>query len=175
MPLNATYIFYLLLVTLSAYTTAGLLASMNVSTIHQRLRVVVSERLIGGVLAGLGTLILFRGIGVIINALTGQATPPVTELAVTISDFLIAPAWVIGGVLLWRRQAFGYVIGTGLLSQASMLFIGLIMVLILQPLLTNTAFRFADLLVVFVMGMVCFIPFALLMLGVISKQALVAP
>jgi len=46
-----------------------------------------------------------------------------TELALHISDFLITPAWIIGGVLLWRRKEFGYVIGLGLLFQASMLFI----------------------------------------------------
>ena len=32
---------------------------------------------------------------------------------------MLAPAWVIGGVLLWRREPLGYVTGLGLLCLAS--------------------------------------------------------
>ena len=79
-----------------------------------------------GILAGLGLLFFLRVIGVMVNALTSQTPIAETELALHASDFLITPAWVIGGVLLWRRKEFGYVTGLGLLFQASMLFIALI-------------------------------------------------
>ncbi len=77
------------------------------------------------------------------------------------ADLLVTPVWVIGGILLWRRQAFGYVLGTGLLFQASMLFVGLLGFFVLQPQLAGTPFRAADFAVILVMGLVCFVPFGL--------------
>ncbi len=35
----------------------------------------------------------------------------------------ITPAWITGGIRLWRRQALGYLSGTGLLFQARCLFV----------------------------------------------------
>jgi hypothetical protein len=95
---------------------------------------------------------------------------PKTELALLVTDFLISPAWVIGGLLLWRRQALGYVSGTGLLFQASMLFIGAIAVLALQPFLVDTPLLLADIIALIVMGAVCFIPFGLFVRGVVKSS-----
>jgi hypothetical protein len=137
--------------------------------VKQRLNGRVPERVAGGILAGLGALFFLRVIGEIIGALIDQAVIPETELALLVTDFLITPAWIIGGALLWRRQALGYVVGTGLLFQASMLFIGLIMLMLLQPLLTSTPLALIDIVVVFVMGLVCFIPFGLFVRGVVKS------
>jgi hypothetical protein len=126
----------------------------------------VPERAGGGVLAGLGLLIFARVVGVLVDAIINQTPVATTERALHISDFVLAPAWVIGGVLLWRREALGYVTGLGLLFQASMLFIGLIFILILEPFMTEAQCALSDVLAVFVMGMVCFIPFAGFLRGV---------
>ena len=83
------------------------------------------------------------------------------------SDFVVAPALVVGGVLLWRRKAFGYVVDLGLLFQASMLFIGLIVFLLVQPFLTAAPFALVDIVVVSILGMICFVPFALFARGVL--------
>jgi hypothetical protein len=139
--------------------------------VQQRLTGSVPERAAGGILAGLGLLFFLRVIGVIINALTCQTLITKTELALHVSDFLITPAWVIGGVLLWRRKAFGYVTGLGLLFQASMLFIGLIIFLFLRPLLTAAPFVLIDVIVIFILGLICFIPFALFVRGVLSGRS----
>jgi uncharacterized membrane protein len=106
----------------------------------------------GSVLAGLGILFFVRVTGVIVNALISQTPVAAAELALHVSDFMITPAWVIGRVLLWRREPLGYVTGLGLLFQASMLFIGLIFVLILRPFITAAQFVPSELLVIFVMG-----------------------
>ena len=82
----------------------------------------------------------------------------------------MSPSWIIGGVLLWRRKALGYVVGLGLLFQASMLFIGLITLFLLQPLISGNRFRPNDVLVVFAMGLICFVPFALFARGATLKQ-----
>ena len=170
MPLSWVFLLYLTLVTSSAYTLIGLVASVGGEAVQQRLTGAVPEKLSGGILIGLGGLIFIRVVGVIAGALTRQTTVAATELSVLISDFLLAPASIIGGVLLWRRQALGYVVGAGLLFQSSMLFIGLIVFLFLQPLLTTAPFVLADVIVVFVMGLICFIPFGLFVRGVTSKE-----
>jgi hypothetical protein len=55
-----------------------------------------------------------------VDALISQTPVAAAELALHIAGFFIAPALVIGGVLLWRREALGYVTGLGLLFQTSM-------------------------------------------------------
>lgn len=170
MPLNGMFLLYLTLVALSVYTMTGLVASIDGKAVQQQLVGVVPERVAGGALAGLGGLFFLQVIVVIAGALINQTPIAAVELALHISDFLIAPAWVIGGVLLWRRQAFGYVVGAGLLFQGSMLFIGLIVFMFLQPLLTDSPFLWVDTIVVFIMGLICFVPFALFIRGIVSNR-----
>ena len=170
MPLNVAFLLHLALVTLSVYTIIGLVASIDGKAVQQRLTGAVPERLAGGVLAGLGLLFFLRVIGVMVNALTSQTPIAETELALHTSDFLISPALVIGGVLLWRRKEFGYVTGLGLLFQVSMLFIGLIIFLLLQPFLTAAPFVLVDVVVIFTMGLICFIPLAFFVRGVVSNR-----
>jgi len=166
MPLNVAFLLHLVLVTLSVYTLIGLIAGIDGEAVKQRLAGAVPERLAGGVLVGLGLLFLLQVIGAILTALSSQTSIAETELALHISDFMIAPALVIGGALLWRREEFGYVSGLGLLFQTSMLFIGLIMFLLLQPLLTTAPFALADVVVIAIMGLICFVPFGLFVRGV---------
>lgn len=59
--------------------------------------------------------------------------------------------------------------GLGMLFQGSMLFIALITFLLLQPFLANEPFAIADIVVIFAIGLICFIPFALSVRGVIAK------
>jgi hypothetical protein len=114
---------------------------------------------------------LVRVVAVLVGALASQTPMARTELAPNISDFLIAPSSVVGGILLWRRKAFGYAIGLGLLFQTSTLFIGLIVFLLLQPLVTAVPFALTDIVVVFVMGLVCFVPSILFVRGAVSKHS----
>jgi len=171
MPLNAAFLFHLTLVMLSAYTLIGLVASIDRERVRQRLTGSVPERLAGGILAGFGILFFLRVIGVMVRALIRQAPFTEIEFALNTSDYLITPAWVICGVLLWQRKEFGYVAGLGLLFQASMLFIGLIISLVLQPFLSAAAFAPVDVVVVFVMGLISFIPLALFVRGVVSGRS----
>jgi hypothetical protein len=169
MPLSWVYLFYITLFGLSLYTMIGFVTNIDGKAVQRRLAGLVPERFAGGVLVGLSTLFLLRAIFEMAGSLINQALSSDTELALLVVDFLIAPAWIIGGVLLWRRQSLGYVGGTGLLFQTSMLFIGLIVILFLQPMLTNAAFSLTDIIVVFIMGLICFIPFALFVRGVVKS------
>jgi hypothetical protein len=153
---------------LSAYTIIGLVANIDGSSVKGQLSDYVPERLAGGVITGLGLLFLIRVLAVMILAITNQTEIDRVELSVLIADFLVSPAMIVGGIFLWRKKALGYVSGTGLLFQLSMLFIGLIIFMILQPLITAAPFILIDIIVVLLMGLVCFIPFGLFLRGVIS-------
>lgn len=168
LPLTAGLVLALLLLALSVYATIGLVASIDGSIVQRRLQGTVPEKLAGGVLFGLGSAFLLRTIGVLIQALLGQASVSEADLAVLASDFLTAPASIVGGVLLWRRKALGYVAGAGLLFQVSMLFAGLIAFLLLQPLMTNAPFLLADTLIVSVMALIAFVPAGLFVRGVVT-------
>ena len=58
---------------------------------------------------------------------------------------------------------------TSLLFQASMLFIGLLAFFLLLPMVAGVPFPMEDFVVILVMGLICFVPFALFVRGVLSK------
>jgi hypothetical protein len=166
MPFTWPCAVYLALVALSLYALVGLLTSLDFPAIKDRLAGAVHERIAGGVLAGLGLLFFVWRCALLAQALAGQAALVGPELAVVVADLLVMPAWVVGGVLLWRRRAFGYAVGAGLLFQGSMLFIGLLVFFVLQPYLASVPFPAADFVVICVMGLVCFVPFGLFWRGI---------
>ena len=169
-PLNWASLFYLILIILSVYAIIKLFTFINVEKIQQHLIGVVHEKIVGAILVVLGLLFMFQAAGAMIDPLINNLQITGIDLAVHISDFAISPFLVIGGIQLWRQKAFGYVSGIGLLFQASMLFIGLIIFLIIEPLLTKTPFLLIDIIVVSIMGLIAFIPLTLFIRGVSAKN-----
>jgi hypothetical protein len=167
MPVSWMFMAYLLLIVMSAYTIMGILAGIDHGAVKAHLQGRVPRRLSAGVLVILGGAMFLRVFYVFGSALIGASELPLTELAVLLPDALLSPAWVIGGLLLWRERPLGYTAGLGLLFQTSMLFVGLIIVLFLQPILTEATFSLADVIVVGLMGSVTFVPTALYVRGVV--------
>ncbi len=170
MPLGLPFLLHLTLVGMSVYTMVALVVAIDAQAVQQRLSGVVPERLSAGVMTGLGVLFLLRVIGTIVDTFSSGASIPQTELALHVADFLLSPALIIGGISLWQRIAFGYAAALGLLFDASMLFVGLIVFLLIQPLITNADFAFVDVLVISLMGLICFIPFGLFVRGVMRSE-----
>ena len=160
---------YLALVLLSTSSILDLLKSIDKKSVQEQLSGGVPVRTAGWVLVGFGVLFTFRAIGMIAEASTNQTMLPISELSV-FADIAISIVWIVGGVLLLRRSPLGYVSGLGLLFVGSMLFVGLIMFLLLQPVLTDAPFSLVDIVVVFIMGLVCFVPFGLFVRGVASTE-----
>jgi hypothetical protein len=169
MPLTVLFPVYVLLVALSAYTTISLVASIDAGSVQQRLSGAVPERLCGGILFALGVLFLLLASSTIAGPLVNQTRVTEIELGVAVADVVMVPAFIIGGALLWQRRPLGYVGGTGLLFLLSMLFVGLIAILLLQPVLTDTPLPVTDIMVLLVMGSPCFIAFALFLRGIAAK------
>jgi len=170
MPPGLPFLLHLVLVSLSVYTMIALVAAMDTNAVQERLNSAVSERLAGGVLVGMGVLFVLRVIALIVESLSSGVPIAETDMAVNVADFFLSPALIIGGVSLWQRKNFGYIVGLGLLFNASMLFIGLIVFLLIQPLITNAPFALVDVVVILGMGSICFIPTVLFMRGVIKNR-----
>jgi hypothetical protein len=170
LPLNWGFLLSLLLLALSAYTMAGLVASIDGETIQQRLVDNVPERIAGGALTVSGITFALLAIGTITNGIVSQTPIGASELALQVSDFIVSVAWIIGGILLWRGEPLGYVTGAGLLFQASMLFVGLLVYLALQPVLTATPFPLTDFVAISVMGLIVFVPFGRFVRGIVSQM-----
>ncbi len=175
MPPDAIYPGYLTLVLASGYAIIGLFFAIDGNAVRERLAGAVPERLCGGILAGLAGLFLLRAAGGLLDSIVNRTPVAAAILAVNVSDLVVSPVWIGGGILLWRHKPLGYAGGLGFLFSLSMLFIGLIAVMILQPLLTAAPFDAAGVLMVAVMGLVCFIPFALFLRGAISGTKKPAP
>ncbi len=151
-------IFYLILIVLSGVAVYFVIKAINPDTIQPYLTGKVHEKLTGGVLTGLGGLFFLRGVGQVIGGLSGQTFLSSPEIAVLVADLVITPLWIAGGILIWRHHPLGYLTAGGLLFQASLLFVSLLVFFILQPVLLGVPFATTDFIVIFGMGLICFIP-----------------
>jgi hypothetical protein len=161
---------YVLIVLLSVYTIYRLLSGVDSLSVQEQIAGKVPERFAGSVLAGFGILFFFWRGSLAVQSMMGLAILSKPEFATAITDAILAPAWVIVGVLLWRKQAFGYISGGGLLFQFNMLFIGLYVYFALQPILAGVPFPINDFFAVFVMGLVCLVPFILFTRGILNSK-----
>lgn len=163
-PFGVLFLPYLLLVSLSACTLIGLVASVDGEAVRQRLSGSVPARVSGGILLGLAILIIARQTALITTALIRQAQVGAGELAVWIDDFAVAcPALLVVGVQLWRRRALGYVGGGGLFLAYGVLAIGLI-----PGMISASPIDVGGIIVVLVMAAVCLAPFAFFVRGATS-------
>jgi hypothetical protein len=97
-------------VTLSAFTLIGLLATIDGSVVRERLNR-TPVRWVGGALTVIG-LLAYAG-------LAANAASTLAEVGARghwVTDWTVGtPVLVLGGVLLWRRLPLGYVAAPGLL------------------------------------------------------------
>jgi len=167
-PINPFTFMYFILIILSTYTIFDILKRINGQSVKARLEGKVPAKFGGGFLVIFGAAFLFRAAGMLSRVIREQAALPSLETGVLVADAILSFLWIAGGVILLKRAPLGFVSGLGLLFAASMLFIGLILFLLIQPLLTDVRFMVSDVLVVFLMGLVCFIPFLLFARGTVS-------
>lgn len=172
-PFGVLFLLYVPLVTLSAYATVALLASVDGEAVRRRLAGVVPARIIGGILVVLALLTFGQdATGALVTALAGDA--PVDSVArhVWISDLALqAPAVLTVGVLLWLRRPLGYATGAGLLFQYGLSAVGFVFSMALAAVLTGSAFDIATSVVLLVFGAVCFVPLVFFLRGARASGA----
>jgi hypothetical protein len=160
---------YISLVLLSTYIIFDLLRSIDKKFVKDQLTGEVPVKTTGWFLVFFGSMFLIRSIGMLAPTIPSQTLLPVSEVGTLVADLVLSTLWIAGGTMLLRRMALGFVSGLGLLFSASMLFVGLVIFLLLQPVLTDAPFVLFDVIVVLILGLICCIPFFLFLRGTLSK------
>jgi hypothetical protein len=120
---------------------------------------------VGATLAGLGVAFLAFAAGSLAASAArgGEAGP---GEAVFAADLLVSPAWIVGGVALARRTAFGYAVALALLAQLAAAFTAVVLVVAVAPLATGAALATTDLVVLLAMSLVAVAPLVAFVRGV---------
>lgn len=150
---------HLILILACTFAIYTIFSHLDSQTVKARLEGTVPAKFSGWVLTGFGAFFSIRAVGISANSLIQGTAIPVSEVGVLVADMILSILLVAGGVLLLRSKAIGVSAGLGLLYAASMLFVGLIVLMGVQAVLNQTTFPFIDILVVALMGSLCFIPF----------------
>lgn len=169
-PLSIFTLLNFVLVFLAGYTLIDLLTRLDHEAVKARLEGSIPRKWSGWLLLVMG--IGFFGFALYnnINAFLVGDPLPLGEQVTSLSDMLVSSLWVGGGILLLRNKGLGYTAGLGLLIAVSSLFIGLILFFFLAPLIVGTPFDWVDVVTVFVMGLICFIPTGIYWRGVVKGE-----
>jgi hypothetical protein len=170
MPFGWVILLYTLLTMLSAYTVFILMKAIEWNKVKDKLAGKIPEKFSGGFLVFFGIAFFLLALSVITGANADQGTVSLPDIGVSIADTVLSALLVIGGILLFSRKSLGYVSGMGLLFAASILFIGVILIVLLQPVLTDAPFVLEDVIVLSGMALIYFIPAGLFMCGVLSSE-----
>jgi hypothetical protein len=171
-PFGVLFLPYLLLVTLSAYATIDLMASIDGAAVRQQLTGVVPAKAAGGVLVGFTGLFVVINVVNIVTAATSDPAGTLDLVPVWIADFVtVIPTCLIGGFLLWRRKPLGYIAGAGLLLLYSLLFIGVAAVLAFPAVYDTRPIDMSGFVTMLACGLICLILLALFARGMVSGRS----
>jgi hypothetical protein len=163
-------LFNLGLVILSAISLGLYIRSVDHQEVKNQLERSVWVRFPGWTLIIFGGGFFLLACYQIVNGLRNGSIPPMGENAVSLADMVVSILWLIGGVGLLKKRAFGYSLGLGLLSVTCTLFIGLISFLLLAPLVVARSFNVSEVLQVLGMSLVGILPTALYWRGVVKRR-----
>ena len=170
-PFNILFLPYIALVTLSAYTIIGLVASIDGEEVRQRLSGKVPVRTTGGMFILIAILFIAVDMFLIVTTLASRSPVSSTSYASWVTDFTIQlPALLLVGILLWRHEALGYVAAPGLLVQGAVLNAGYAIVLVIEALFTSSPINAPFVALVFGIGAISFILLALFVRGAARGQ-----
>ena len=116
------------------------------------------HRVAGMILALLGATFAVRAVIEMLAVATSGAEFNAAAFPVLVADLLIAPAWIVVGVMLAVNRPFGRRAGQAAAFHMAMLFIGLLLLLVLQPMVTGAAFNVEDFAVVAGMAVIGTLP-----------------
>jgi hypothetical protein len=152
-PLNVLFLPYVFLVALSAYTTIGVVANIDGEAIQRRLSDRVPARVTGGMLLLVGLLFIVVDVVLVVSAIAGGGPVEPMTYASWVTDFVVQlPALLVVGLLLWRREALGYVAAPGLLLQGGVLNAGFAVVLVIQAIFARSSLSVPFVALVFLIG-----------------------
>ena len=118
----------------------------------------------------LSVLFLFLALNGLVGHIRGNALLHRPELGLMIADLVLSVMMISGSVLVIRRGSMGYVCGGGILFTYVMLFVGLIVIMLVQPGLLGVEMDVEGMAVIGGMAIVVVVPFALFILGICKKN-----
>lgn len=162
-PFSALFLGYVAIVALSAYTTIGMVLSIDGDIVRQRLSGAVRPKLVGGLLMGLALLTVGQDAsGAVATALAGGTLIVPLARGVWVADLTLGvPAMLIVGGLLWRRVSLGYVAAAGLLLSFGVTSVVIGAMVALQPALTGAPIDGATVMGLLIFGAVSLTPLLL--------------
>jgi hypothetical protein len=115
---NALFLTYIAIVSTSLYGLLSLLFNTDPETLKASFGPRTPTRLVGGFLVGYSLLFALMWVGLsLTSAVAGTRPDEVTHSVVAIDCTVLLPLLFFGGLLLWRRGAWGYVLGGFLLVK----------------------------------------------------------
>lgn len=167
LPFNVLFIPYLILATLSIYTIIVLIASIDSEQVRQKLKGYVPIRTAGAILFAIACLLIINLTYEVVIALINQSKVDQLDIAHWIADFVVGiPSVIIIGFSMIRGKALGYTLGISLLLFLSVIFFGVVPVLIVKGIITNNPIEVIGIVVVLASSMICFIPLLFFIRGI---------
>jgi hypothetical protein len=115
---NALFLVYIAIVSTSLYGLLSLLFSTDPEALKARFDPRMPTRLVSSFLVGYSLLFVLMWVGMSLSsAAAGTQPDEVTHSVVAIDCTVLLPLLFFGGLLLWRRDAWGYVLGGFLLVK----------------------------------------------------------
>ncbi len=158
LPLGLNTLMYILLLGLMALNAYQVLRIQDLMQIFQKVRNRVPARFGGWFLSIFGIIFFGRSAAFFWESMAGSTSLPLVEIGVLVADAFLSLVLISGGVLLIRHKPLGYVAGPGLMLAVSALFLGVIVLVLLQPFFTGTLLDLEALLTLLVMSLIFWIP-----------------
>ncbi len=115
---NALFLIYIAIVSASLYGLLSVLFAIDAEALKARFGAWTPTRLIGGFFIGISLLfVLMWGAMSISSAVAGARPDEVLRSVVIIDCAVLLPLLFFGGLKLWRREPWGYVLGGLLLTK----------------------------------------------------------
>lgn len=156
---------YILILALLLAVLYQILKTQDPDLIRDKLSHQVPARFTGWLVTLFGVLFIGRSAGMFWEAAVEGTQLPPTEIGVLAADILLSLILISGGILLIRRKPLGYVLGPGIMLAVSALFLGVTLLVLIQPLFTGTPLDVEALLTLLVMSLIFWIPAWLFLRG----------
>lgn len=115
---NALFLIYIAIVSASLYGLLSLLFAIDPEAFDERFSSNTPVHLVGGFLVGYSLLFALMWAGLsVARVMAGEPLDEVTHAVVAIDCTVLLPLLFFGGVLLWLRRPWGYVLGGLLLTK----------------------------------------------------------
>jgi hypothetical protein len=109
---------YIAIVSTSLYGLLSLLFAVDAEALRARFGARTPTRVVGGFFIGISLLFLLMWGGMsVTSALAGTRPDEVLRSVVIIDCTVLLPLLFVGGLRLWRKDAWGYVLGGLLLTK----------------------------------------------------------